>query len=52
MDPMKIEPRSDFRQGASVAYELYVAMIDAGFTEAQAMQVVISVLVNGQQPSH
>jgi hypothetical protein len=47
---MKIEPRSDFRQAANVAYELYVAMIDAGFTEAQAMKVVISVLMQGQQP--
>jgi hypothetical protein len=44
MAPMKIEPRSDFRQAASVAYELYVSMVDAGFTEDQAMQVVITVL--------
>ena len=44
---MKIEPRSDFRQAAQMAYELYVSMIDVGFTEAQAMQVVLSVLIRG-----
>jgi hypothetical protein len=44
---MKIEPRSDFRQAASVARELFIAMIDAGFTEAEAMQVVIAVLTKG-----
>ena len=41
---MKIEPRSDFRQAAAIARELFTAMIDAGFTEEQAMQVVISAL--------
>lgn len=44
---MKIEPRSDFRQAASVARELFIAMVDAGFTEVQAMQVVITVLTAG-----
>lgn len=43
---MKIEPRSDFRQAATAAYELYVSMIDAGFTETQAMRVVIAVRTN------
>ena len=44
---MKIEPRSDFRQAAQIAHELFVAMVDAGFTEAQAMQVVTAVLTRG-----
>jgi hypothetical protein len=47
MDPMKIEPRSDFRQAAAVSRELFTAMIDAGFDEAQAMQVVIAILTRG-----
>ena len=46
---MKIEPRAEFRQAAVVAYELYVSMIDAGFSEAQAMQVVLSVLTQQQK---
>jgi len=44
MDPMKIEPRSDLRQAAMATRELFIAMLDAGFTETQAMQVVIAVL--------
>ncbi len=47
MDPMKIEPRSDFRQAAAVAHELFVSMVDAGFTETQAMQVVVAILTRG-----
>ena len=41
---MKIEPRSDFRQAASTAYELFVSMVDAGFTEDQALKVVTAIL--------
>lgn len=44
---MKIEPRSDFRQAAQMAYELYAAMVDAGFTKPEAMQVVIALLAKG-----
>lgn len=44
---MQIEPRSDFRQAAAMAYELYTAMIGAGFSEAQAMQVVLALLTRG-----
>jgi hypothetical protein len=49
---MKIEPRSDFRQAATAAYELYVSMIDAGFSEGQAMKVVLAMLTQAQQPPH
>ena len=41
---MKIEPSSDLRQAATVARQLFIAMVDAGFTETQAMQAVIAVL--------
>jgi hypothetical protein len=41
---MKIEPRSDMRQAAAAARELFVAMVDAGFSEDQAMKVVLAVL--------
>jgi len=47
MGPMKMEPRSDFRQAAAAAREVFVAMVDAGFTEAQAMQVVLAILTRG-----
>ena len=46
---MKIEPRAEFRQAAVTAYELYVSMIDAGFTEEQAMKVVLAVLTQQQK---
>ena len=42
-----MEPRSDFRTAASVARELFVSMVDAGFTEEQAMQVVLAILTRG-----
>jgi hypothetical protein len=41
---MKIEPRSDLRQAAAGARELFVAMVDAGFSEEQALKVVIAML--------
>lgn len=42
-----MEPRSDFRTAATVAREVFTAMVDAGFTEAQAMQVVLALLTRG-----
>lgn len=41
-----MEPRSDFRTAAATAREIFVAMVDAGFSEEQAMQVVLALLAS------
>lgn len=41
---MKREPSSDLRQAASQLFELFVALIDQGFTEQQALIVVGQVI--------
>jgi len=37
-------PFSPLIQGAIITYELYAAYVSAGFTEAQAIQLVIGIL--------
>jgi hypothetical protein len=41
----KIEPSAELRQAASTAYEMYVAMTDAGFTNAQAWEAVLKLIL-------
>ena len=47
---MKIEPNADVRQVATLTFEWYTAFLDSGFTEAQAMELVSSMIramING-----
>ena len=37
-----LEPASDTRQGAHALREMYVALTEAGFTEDQAMTLLMS----------
>jgi len=43
------EPRSELRQGAAAIHEWYVALVDAGFTEAQAQGFVMQMLIAQMQ---
>lgn len=47
-DDMPLDPLSMLAAGAAQLHEAYESFIAAGFTEAQAMQLVCAVLVNGQ----
>lgn len=40
----KVEPRAAIRQGARVAFELFQALIDEGFTRQDARDIVADVL--------
>lgn len=37
---MKIEPHADMRQGATMLYQFYIALMDAGFSQSQAMELI------------
>ncbi len=39
-----IEPSSDLRQFASLIRQLYVALTNEGFTDDEAMTIVLSVI--------
>jgi len=39
-----IEPPARQRQAAQELYQLYISYIQAGFTEAQAMQMLCAIL--------
>lgn len=41
---MNIEPHGDIRQGAATFYQFFVAYVQAGFTEDQAMELVKTIL--------
>lgn len=43
-DRPKREPSADLRQSASQTHELYTALVDEGFTEAQALQLLGTML--------
>lgn len=36
----RVEPSADMRAGMRQLYEMFVALVDAGFTERQALQVI------------
>lgn len=38
--PIKIEPTADHRAAAKTLYQMYVALIDEGFAESQALSLV------------
>jgi len=39
------EPRAELRQAAAAIHEWFVALIDSGFTEEQAMHFTMQMLV-------
>jgi hypothetical protein len=41
---MNIEPHGDIRQGAATFYQFFVAYVQAGFTEDQALELVKTIL--------
>lgn len=43
---MKIEPHADLRKGATMTREAFIAFVDAGFTEDQALELVKVMLSN------
>lgn len=43
-DPAKTEPSADLRQAASALWQMYVALIEEGFTDHQALVVIGQVL--------
>ena len=47
---MKIEPTADIRQAAAMMYQFYVAMVQAGFNQDQALELV-KVQLTAAQPS-
>lgn len=48
MDEIKIEPTAEQRQGAIDCYRLFVALVDGGFTEDQALKI-IGASIGGQR---
>lgn len=45
---MKVEPTADQRQAGLACYQMYVALVDAGFNEAQAL-AIIGAMLGGQR---
>jgi hypothetical protein len=43
----RIEPPADLRNAAIAQYQMYIAYIDAGFTEKQALSL-IRAIIKGQ----
>ena len=46
-DHMPADPLTDFAACAVQLHEAYTSFVAAGFTEAQAMQMVCAILTNG-----
>jgi hypothetical protein len=42
-----VEPNADLRAGAKSMFELRQAWIDAGFSEAEAMRMLVAVIAKG-----
>jgi hypothetical protein len=42
-----IEPTAEMRQNATALFQMKQAWIDAGFTETQAMQLVLAIIAKG-----
>lgn len=47
---MPPEPVSPLREGMVMLHELYLCARAAGFTDAQAMRMVVATMVSGQRP--
>jgi hypothetical protein len=43
----KVEPSADLRSAASVTRQMFVALVDEGYSEAQALTLVHGVLTSG-----
>lgn len=41
---MKVEPSASQRMAATVSYQMFVALVDEGFTEAQALRLLGDLL--------
>jgi hypothetical protein len=46
-EPTPESPITELAAGAAQVHELYTAYVDAGFTESQALRLVISILTAG-----
>jgi len=46
-DRPKVEPSAELRAAAASMYELFVAIVDAGFTEEQALALLSNMLPKG-----
>lgn len=44
---MNIEPNGDFRTAAATIRQMYLAYMQVGFTEEQALQITLHFLPNG-----
>ena len=47
---MEVEPPADMREMALIHFQVFRACVDAGFTEDQALQLMIGVIARGQMP--
>lgn len=45
-DRPKVEPSAELRAAAQTAWQMYVAMTDAGFTDAQAWEAVLKLMLS------
>ena len=43
-DPIKHEPAADLREMAAALYGMFVALVDQGFTEQQALVIIGQVI--------
>lgn len=41
---MQIEPHADIREAAGTLFQMYTAFTQAGFTDVQAMQMIVTTL--------
>lgn len=46
---MKIEPDAAKRAAATEMWQLYVAFIDVGFSEAQALQILSNMVIESMR---
>jgi hypothetical protein len=49
---MKTEPNAEMRALATMMWQMYTAMIDEGFTEVQALQILSNLLVGSMRNSN
>lgn len=41
---------TQMQQGAAATHEMFTAYVDAGFTREEAMQIVLTMIINAQPP--
>ena len=44
-----IEPHADLRKAAVLTYEMYAAYVQAGFTEEQALRLIMAHVASGDE---